>query len=308
MVEDRLREGLATSGRAEIGRETEGLVDWKISSDGEHGGTGSLLLGVDVTTATSKDTVNATHGLLWDLDLDLVDGLENARISKESRSVEDTTSSRDELTTTTMNGISVESDILDVEANRSHWLLSDRALTGSPLEARNDRVLDFIEVLDGLGLVNEQVGTIGVRTEAPNLTGIGDIPAVLISKDTGTSLEIITRADRAGFNGRADLLGQGLGSDIETVVLVGRLGQGGNARLATDGLTVGDNGVRDTERDTGMVILKILQADLQVQFSGTSNNVLTGLGDEGQDTRIGLGKTLETLDKLGKIVCVLHLN
>lgn len=50
----------------------------------------------------------------------------------------------------------------------------------------------FVEVLDGLGLVNQDVGTIGVWAETPDLTGIGDVPSVLISKYTGASLEIVT--------------------------------------------------------------------------------------------------------------------
>ncbi|GFG13553.1 hypothetical protein IFM61392_07987, partial [Aspergillus lentulus] len=65
-------------------------------------------------------------------------------------------------------------------------LLSNGTLTGGPLETRDEGVLDFVEVLDGLGLVNQQVGTGGVGTEAPNLTGIGNIPAEVVSEDTGT--------------------------------------------------------------------------------------------------------------------------
>jgi hypothetical protein len=57
-----------------------------------------------------------------------------------------------------------------------------------------------------------------------------------------------------------------------------------------------------------VVLLEILQANLQVQLTGTSNNVLTGLVNESQHTRIRLGQTLETLDKLGKILGVLDFN
>ena len=41
-------------------------------------------------------------------------------------------------------------------------------LTG-PLESSNARVLDFIEVLDSLGAVHQDVGSVGVGAEAPNL-------------------------------------------------------------------------------------------------------------------------------------------
>jgi hypothetical protein len=57
-----------------------------------------------------------------------------------------------------------------------------------------------------------------------------------------------------------------------------------------------------------VVLLEILQANLQVELTGTSDDVLTRVGDVGQDTRVGLGQTLQTLDKLGKILGVLDLD
>jgi len=91
-------------------------------------------------------------------------------------------------------------------------------------------------------------------------------------------------------------------------VLVGGLGQSLDAGLASDGLTVSDDWVGNAEWDTGVILLKILQANLQMQLTGTSNNVLTGLRDESQDARIGLGETLKTLDQLWQILGVLDLD
>lgn len=308
MVEDGLGEGLTTGTGTEIASEAEGLVDGQVSLDGEQRSTGTLLLGVDVTTTAGEDTVDTTHGLLGHLDLDVEDGLEQSGVSQHGSGVQHTTSGGQDLTTTTVNGISVQGNIHDVEADRAHGLLSNGTLTGSPLETGDEGVLDFVQVLDSLGLVNQQVGTGGVGTETPDLTGVGDIPAVLVGKDTGTSLEIVTGGDLAGLDGLGDLLVQRLSSNVQTVVLVGRLGQGSHARLAADGLTVGDDGVRDTEGNTGVVLLEILQTDLQVQLTGTGNDVLTSLVDHGQDTGVGLGQTLETLDQLGQVVGVLDLN
>ena len=308
MVEDLLWEGLSTSGGTEIGSETEGLVDGKVRLDVEERSTNTLGLLEDVTSPAGEDTVDTSHSLLGNLDLAKVDGLEKSGLGKESGGVEDTARSGDDLTTTTVNGISVEGNIHDVEADGAHGLLSNGTFLGSPLETRDDGVLDFTQVLDGLGLVNEQVGTGGVGTEAPNLTGIGDVPAVLVSKDTGTRLDIITRSDDTSLDSAGHLLVQRLSSEVETVVLVGRLGQRGDAGSGVDGLTVLHDGVGDTERNTGVVLLEILQADLQVQLTGTSDNVLTRWRDVGQNAGVGLGETLKTLDKLGQILGVLDLD
>ena len=131
---------------------------------------------------------------------------------------------------------------------------------------------------------------------------------MLISKETGTGLDIVTWGDLSGFNQVGNLLGEGLSDHVDTVVLVGRLGESSDARLGGDSLTVGDDGVGDAEWDTSVVLLEILQANLQMELTSTSNNVLTGLRDVSQDTRIGLGEALKTLNKFWQILGVLDLN
>lgn len=308
MVEHHLWESLAGGVGAEIGVETEGLVDGQVSLDVEERSTGPLGLLEDVTSPAGKHRVDTTHGVLWNLNLDQEDWLEKRWVGKEGGGVQHTTSSWDDLSTTTVDGISVQGHVHNVEANRAHWFLSDWTFLGRPLESRDNGILDFVEVLDGLGLINQDVGTRGVRTETPDLPGIGDIPAVLISKDTGTGLEIVTWSDLAGLDVLGDLLGQRSGSQVETVVLVGRLGQSSHAGVTSNRLTVLDDWVGDAERNTSVVLLKILQANLEVELTGTGNDVLTRLGDEGQNARVGLGQTLETFDKLGQVVGVLDLD
>ena len=122
------------------------------------------------------------------------------------------------------------------------------------------------------------------------------------------SLEIITGADLTGLNGQRGLLVDRLSLDVDTVMLVGGLGEGNHRRLTLDGLTVSDNGRRDLKRNTSVIVLEILQANLKMQLTGTSNNVLTRLGHVSKDTRIRLGKTLKTLNELGQIVGVLDLD
>lgn len=308
VVEDGLGEGLARGTLAQIGVETERLHDGKVGLDGEQRSTGTLLLVEDHTTAAGKDTVDTTHGLLGNLDLDQEDGLEDGGLGQKGRGVQDTAGSGHELTGTTVDGIGVQGHIQNVEADTTHGLLSKHTLTGGPLETGDDGVLDFVEVLDGLGLVNQQVGAVGVGTESPDLTGVSDIPAVLVSKDTGTGLEVVTGGDLAVVDELGKLLSEGLSVHVQTVVLVGRLGQSSHARLASNGLTVLDDRVRDDQGNTGVVLLEILQANLQVQLTGTGDDVLTRLVGHGQNTRVGLGQTLKTLNELGQILGVLDLD
>ncbi|GKT45569.1 uncharacterized protein ColSpa_05750 [Colletotrichum spaethianum] len=308
VVKDKLGEGLSGGGLAQVTVEAEGLHDGEVGLDSEQRSTGALLLTEDVTTSAGKDTVDTTHGLLGNLDLDQEDGLHEGGLGKQSGGVQDSAGSGDDLATTAVNGIGVEGDIHDVPADGTHGLLGNGTLAGGPLETRDDGVLDFVEVLDGLGLVDEQVGASGVGTEGPDLAGIGDIPAEVVSQDTGTGLEIVTGADLAGLDLLGELLVDGLSDHVDTVVLVGRLGQSSHAGLANNGLTVLDDGVGDDEGNTSVVVLEVVEANLQVELTGTGDNVLTRLGGHGQNAGVGLGETLETLNELGEILGVLDLD
>jgi hypothetical protein len=176
------------------------------------------------------------------------------------------------------------------------------------LESGDTRILDFVEELNSLGGIDEEVGSGSIGTEAPDLPGIGDIPAVLVSEDTSTKLEIVTGTDLALLDSLGDLLIDGLSSNVETVVLVLRLGESGHRRFGGNTLTVSDDGVGDLEGYTGVVLYEILQANFEVELSGTSNDVLSGLGDPSLDTGVGLGETLESFDELGEIVGVLDFD
>ena len=308
VIEDGLREGLAGRRLTEITVEAEGFHDGEVSLDGEERSTRTLLFIEDVSSAAGEHTVDTTHGLLGHLDLDKEDGLEKGGVGKEGGGVQHTTSSGDDLATTTVDGIGVEGNIHDVEADTTHRLLSEGTLAGGPLETGGDGILDFVEVLDGLGLIDNQVGTSHVGTESPDLSGVGNIPPVVVSEDTGTGLHIVTRRNLAVLDILAELVAKRLGIHVDTVVLVGRLGKRGDAGLGLDGLTVLHDRVGDDERNASVVLLEILQANLQVKLTSTGDDVLTRIGSVSQDARVGLGETLETFDKLGEILSVLDLD
>jgi hypothetical protein len=125
MIENGLWESLTRGVGTEICVETERLHDRKVCLDSEKRGSWTLLLVEDVTTSSGKNTVNTTHGVFWYLNLDQEDWLKETWLGQKSGSVENTTSSWDKLTTTSVDGIGVEGDIHNVESARSHWLFCD---------------------------------------------------------------------------------------------------------------------------------------------------------------------------------------
>lgn len=200
------------------------------------------------------------------------------------------------------------STIEDVESDTSHRLLSNTTLLGSPLEGSNTRVLDFVHVLNSLRTVKENVRTGSVGTETPDLPSLGNIPAVGVGKVSSTGLGVISGSDLTLLNVSGKFLTKRLSLDIKSVVLVLRLGKSDHGRLGGDGLSIADDGVRLSERNTGVVVLEVVKTDFQVELTGTSNDDLTRVTHPGLDTGVGLGKTLKTLDKLGEVRGVLTLN
>ena len=147
VIEDALGEGLTTGTGTEGRVETKRLHDGEVCLDVVHGGAGNTVLLKDVTTAAGEHTVDATNGGLGALDLNKEDGLEEAGLGGETARVHATAGCGDNLTTTTVDGIGVKGDIVNVEADAAHVLVSKHALLCGPLETSDDRVLDLVQVL-----------------------------------------------------------------------------------------------------------------------------------------------------------------
>lgn len=91
-----------------------------------------------------------------------------------------------------MDSVSVQSNIIDVEPDTSQVLLSHDSLLGGPLEAGDHGVLDLVQVLHSLGTIDQDVGPSSLGTEAPDLTGLGDVVLVLFAQVTRAGLEVVT--------------------------------------------------------------------------------------------------------------------
>mmetsp|Transcript_3905 Transcript_3905/g.7087 ORF Transcript_3905/g.7087 Transcript_3905/m.7087 type:complete len:270 (+) Transcript_3905:540-1349(+) len=212
-----------------------------------------------------------------------------------------------------MNSISVQHAIGEVECNTTHVLVTHNTFLGSPLHSANHGIPNFGDVLHSLGDIHEHVRTSGIWGKAPNLLAHFFIHAIVLGQDLCTSLEIVTSSDLTFLDGVGQSFGQRLRVDEHTVVLVRRLGQAdtrfGSILNSCDGLTVGNDRVGHLDLSTvHKVILKILQADFNVQLTAPCNNVLSRLLGEALYQRIGLGQSFQTFNQLGKIGRVLGLH
>jgi len=173
----------------------------------------------------SEATVDTTDCIIRALDFDQEDGFLEAWLGSEFRSEEHTSSSGGDLTTTSVDSISVECYVLDVEADASHVLISHDTLLGGPLEGRLARVLDFIHKLTLSGGINKEISTSGLGTEAPNFLGIVGIPTVLVLQNLIADLDVLLGSNLFGFNTVGELITHRESNTENSVVLVGRLGE-----------------------------------------------------------------------------------
>ena len=108
VVEHALWERLARRRSTELTVEAEGLHDGQVRLDSEHGRSGTLLFAEDLATTPVEDGVDTADSVLGTLNLDEVDGLLESRVGEQAGSVADTTASRDDLSSTTVDGIGVK--------------------------------------------------------------------------------------------------------------------------------------------------------------------------------------------------------
>merc|ERR1719430_149891 len=212
VVKHALWEGLTPGVGPQVSCEAEGLVDRKVGLDHEHGGAGSLCLLEDVSSSPVQHSVDSTDCVLRALDFHKVDWLHQPGLGSEHGGVEHSSGSGDDLTSTSVDGIRMQGHVVDVESDGSQVFVTQHTLLGGPLEPGYNTVLDLVEVLHSLGAVNHQVGSIGVRSEAPDLPGLRDVVVVLIGQVPAPGLEVVSRVHFPIFYVLREAVGHWAGS------------------------------------------------------------------------------------------------
>jgi hypothetical protein len=202
----------------------------------------------------------------------------------------------------------VEGHVENLEADSSHVFLAENSFFGGPLEGGDTRVLNFIEVLDSLGGVVENVGAGGIGTEGPDLSGLIGVPFVLLGEDLGSDFGVVLGADGSIVDFGRKLFLHGSGAHVETVVLVGGFREASLGRFGLNSFTIRNDGVGGSEFDSRKFFGKILQADFKMELSGTGDDVFTTFFGVALHARIGLGEALETFDEFGQVRRILGLD
>jgi hypothetical protein len=128
------------------------------------------------TSSLGKSLIDWSDDIIWGLDLNQEDWLLEFWNGGKFASIDDSSASWEDLTSTSMDGISVKGDIVDVISASSHVLIAQNTFSGSPLESSLNGIFDLVKELDSLSGINDHVWSVVVWSIAPNLGRIGFVP------------------------------------------------------------------------------------------------------------------------------------
>jgi len=188
-----------SSGSKGLG-ETEWLSYWEEASHVYKWGTGNWLLTFNWSSSLGHGLIDGTNNIIWSLNFYQEDWLLKFWLSSKFASINNSSGSWDDLTTTSVDSISMEGYIMNVESVTSHVLITQSTFFGCPLESSFNWIFDFIKELHTLGNINEHVSTIGVWTEAPDLQSISFVPFEFFREIFGSSLWMSLWSQSSVFN------------------------------------------------------------------------------------------------------------
>merc|ERR1719238_833832 len=308
VAEGALREGLAGRSLAEGAGETEGFRNGQVRPHLHQVRTRALLLLEDDSAALVHAVIDPALGIHRCGDVDKEDRLLQRRGGGHLAGEDGAARRRHDLPGAAVDRVRVHRHILDVVAGRTHRLLADRPLLGRPLERRDDVLLDLVQELNSHRGVDDDVRTLRLRPEAPDLERVVLVPVILLGKLLGPVLNVMLGAELAGVDVVRVLVPERAALHPQAVVLVRRLRQTHLARGRRNGLAVGHDRVTGDEVALRVIVLQVLEADFHVQLTAACNDVLARLAHLADHKRVGFCHLLEPLHEFRQIAAILGLH
>jgi len=189
MIEDTLWEGSSRGGSSENLGETEGLSDWEVCLHVDEWGSDNWFLRDNDTSSFGHGLINGTNAVIWGLDLAEEDWFLEFWSSGKLGSEHDSSGGWDDLTTTSMDSIGMEGDIMEVESATSQVLVANSTFSVSPVvrvavDVKN--ASDLPKLVEGLKKLSKSDPLVQCITEASGehiIAGCGELHVEICLKD-----------------------------------------------------------------------------------------------------------------------------
>lgn len=188
------------------------------------GSTSDLDFLHDLTSPLVERLIDSTHHLSGGSDIASENRLKKSRGTQQLQSEEESPSLRHDLSSTSVDSVSVKVAVIDVKPHSSHVLVTEHTCFARPLEGRNHRFFDFVHELDSLSGIDDHVGTSILRTETPDLDSVFLLPFELFHQPLTSGLGVHSRGDFSLLNQVGKLFSKRSGRSEDLVVLVLGLG------------------------------------------------------------------------------------
>lgn len=181
------------------------------------------------TSSCIQALVHASLSIPGGSDFSQEDGLHQSRLGSQLASIVQSSRSRDHLTTSSVNRISVKNAIQNVNPDTSHVFFAKWRFLCRPLPSRLHRISQFVHVLNTRSLILQQVRSSIFWTERPDLQSILFIIFIFISQKLSPNFRVVFRGNCSLFDRILQLVHQGNGNRVDSVVLIWRFRHAGEA-------------------------------------------------------------------------------
>ena len=162
--------------------------------------------------------------------------------------------------------------------------------------------------MNSLGDIDDQVGSLVVRSETPDLGGIVLLPSELVRESLSSDFDILSGRNLVAFDKEGQFIVKWAACSVDSVVLILRFGHDWLNGIGSHCFLVGDDWIVLDDLALGEVFLEIVEADFNVELAAAGDDVFSAFVILAKDQGVRFGELLKALDQLGEVSGVLGLD
>lgn len=202
----------------------------------------------------------------------------------------------------------MEDTIKNINTNTSHVFFAHNSFFGCPLPSTFHWFSKFTKILYTWCFFSKDVTTSIIRTKTPNLKSIIFVPFEFFTEKLGSWFNIILSRDSTFFNIISKINVKWSSLSIDSVMFIGWLGHANNTWCSSNSFLECDDGVWFNNFTVSKIFFKIIKTNFNMEFTASSNNVLTWFFNGTNNQWIWFREFLKTIYKFREILGIFSLN
>jgi len=210
------------------------------------------------TSSLIENVIDSSHNIRRSSDFSNKDRFLERRGGGQFTTIIDSSGSRDQLTSSSVDGIGVEYNVHDVNSDGSHVFVSHNSFLGGPLESIFHRVFNFRHELDSFSGIDQDISTLIFGSESPDLKSISFFPSIGFLKHLGSFFNFGSGSTFSRFNIFSKTFFERYSLTIKSIMFIGGFSETDLVRFFSHGFFIGNNGVSFDDFNIGEFSFKIM--------------------------------------------------